>query len=102
MMDQVIDSDMVYLIQSCLDCRRVAYYVKHTDTRLDIDIDIHKSTAEESAVLLSTNLLSNNNVSYLLHDVPKRLLDDDISDKSILKDVSIQKLSLMSYLKHTL
>lgn len=41
MMDQVIDSDMVYLIQSCLDCRRVAYYVKHTDTRLDIDIDIH-------------------------------------------------------------
>lgn len=41
MMDQVIDSDMVYLIQSCLDCRRVAYYVKHTDTKLDIDIDIH-------------------------------------------------------------
>lgn len=73
-----------------------------TGLNVDIDIDIHKSTAEESAVLLSTNLLSNNNVSYLLHDVPKRLLDDDISDKSILKDVSIQKLGLMSYLKHTL
>ena len=41
MMDQVIDSDIVYLIQSCLDCRRVAYYVKHTDTRLDIGTDIH-------------------------------------------------------------
>lgn len=73
-----------------------------TGLNVDIDIDIHKSTAEESAVLLSANLLSNNNVSYLLHDVPKRLLDDDISDKSILKDVSIQKLGLMSYLKHTL
>ncbi|PAV21462.1 WD domain-containing [Pyrrhoderma noxium] len=60
-----------------------------TGLNVDIDIDIHKSTAEESAVLLSTNLLSNNNVTYLLHDVPKQLLDDDISDKSILKDCGL-------------